>query len=353
MKLLFITPKIKEDDNDFAFAEHWVKEFANQGFKVSVICLEKGKHTLPSTVSVYSLGREKGWPVWRSFLWFQILIWKIPHERVFVHMNPRWLAAYWLRWLIGRKPAYLWYTHYTQPLSLKIGAHFVKRMFAATNACLPQYKEPQKVVTGHGIDLNFWDTKQLPEHEMEPYNHLLAVHRISRSKRIDIVLRALKLLPAHYTLTHYGRPMDPREDPKYYEELQELINSLELTGRVKFMGPVTMSELRNIYPRYRVLVNMVPDTIDKTVLEAMYCGVQPLITKGHAEAIGLKRNDCGVEYGVMQDRPEVLAEYIDKNMNRLVVSYNFQRQCLRQIVEEKHSLAKLVQTMGKFIRAGN
>lgn len=352
MRLLFITPKIKEDDNDFAFAALWVKEFANQGFKVTVICLEKGKHSFdPKEVKVYSLGRERGWPTWLSFLWFQILIWKIKHERVFVHMNPRWLAAYWLRWFIGRKPTYLWYTHYTQPLSLKISATFVKRMFAATKDCLPQYEgDPRKIITGHGIDLNFWDTNQLSESEMEPYNHLLAVHRISRSKRIDIVLRALKLLPKHYILTHYGRPMNPKEDPVYYEELQELINSPELSGRVKFMGPVTMPKLREIYPRYRLLVNMVPDTIDKTVLEAMYSGVQPIITKGHAEAIGLMTN----HHGVLQDTPEALVDYMNKNLEHLFRGDRMaRRRNLRQIVEEKHSLSKLVQTMGKYIRAGN
>lgn len=340
-KLLFITPKIKEDDDDFAFTSLWVKEFANQGFKVAVICLEKGKHSFDSKeVKVYSLGREHGWPTWLSFLWFQILIWTIPHERVFVHMNPRWLAAYWLRWFIGRKSTYLWYTHYTQPLSLKIGARFVKRMFAATSDCLPQYEHnPKKVVTGHGIDLNFWETPELPEEQLEPYNHLLAVHRISRSKRIDIVLKALKLLPKHYTLTHYGRPLDPRNDPEYEKEIRELANLSELKDRVKFMGSVPMPELRKIYPRYSILVNMVPDTIDKTVLEAMYCGVTPVITKGHSNAIGFPSSPD-------RDSPEAVAEYI-KNMKEI------SREELRKIVSEKHSLGGLVKKMGEYIRAGN
>ena len=66
MRLLFITPKIHEADDDFAFASLWAKEFARQGFDVTVICLEKGTHSLP--FPVYSLGKEEGLPSWRWFL---------------------------------------------------------------------------------------------------------------------------------------------------------------------------------------------------------------------------------------------------------------------------------------------
>lgn len=338
MKLLFITPKIKEDDDDFAFTSLWAKEFARQGFEVTVICLLKGKHSLP--FSVYSLGKEEGLSSWRWFLRFQKLILTIPHDRVFVHMNPRWLAAGAWYWWLKNIPTYLWYTHYTRPLSLKIGDKIVKRMFTATKDCLPQYNfDKRKVVTSHGIDTEFWNVPEVPEVERQPVTNLLAVHRISRSKRIDIVLRALKFLPKEYTLTHYGRPQDPRSDPEYYEEIKKLADSPELQGRVRFMGSVPMPKLREIYPHYRLLINMVPDTIDKTVLEAMYCGVTPVITKGHAKAIGFPSSPDN-------DSPEAVAEYI-KNMKEIP------REELRKIVEEKHSLSKLVERMGGYIRKGN
>lgn len=338
MKLLFITPKIKEDDDDFAFASLWAKEFAKQGFEVTVICLERGKHSLP--FPVYSLGKEEGLPNWRWFLRFQKLILTIPHDRVFVHMNPRWLAAGAWYWWVRKIPTYLWYTHYTRPLSLRIGDKIVKRMFAATADCLPQYNnDPRKVVTGHGIDTEFWNTPLVSIDERKPMTSLLAVHRISRSKRIDIVLRALKFLPKEFTLTHYGRPQDPRADLEYYEEIKKLAESPELKGRVHFMGPVPMPDLKKIYPRYRVLVNMVPDTIDKTVLEAMYSGVTPVITSGHAKAIGFPNAPKDAS-------PEAVAEYI-KNMKVEEPEY------LRSIVREKHSLSGLVQKMGEYIKKGN
>ncbi len=338
MKLLFITPKIKEDDDDFAFTSLWAKEFSRQGFEVTVICLEKGKHSL--SFPVYSLGKEEGLPAWRWFLRFQKLILTIPHDRIFVHMNPRWLAAGAWYWWLKRTPTYLWYTHYTRPFSLKIGDKIVKRMFAATAASLPQYEgDARKVITGHGIDTEFWDTPELPETEREPATHLLAVHRVSRSKRLDLTLKALALLPKEYTLTHYGRPQNPRSDLEYYEEIKKLAESPEIKGRVHFMGSVPMTELKKIYPKYRAIINMVPDTIDKTVLEAMYCGVTPVITKGHAAAIGFSS-------APKDESLEAVADYI-KNLKLTP------RQELRRIVHENHSLTKLVEKMAKFIRAGN
>lgn len=338
MRLLFITPKIKEDDDDFAFTSLWAKEFTRQGFDVTVICLEKGKHALP--FQVYSLGKDEGLSSWRWFLRFQKLILTIPHDRVFVHMNPRWLAAGAWYWFLRGTPTYLWYTHYTRPLSLKIGDKIVKRMFAATADCLPQYNDdPRKVVTGHGIDIDFWDCPAVPDTEREPATHLLAVHRISRSKRIDIVLRALALLPPEYTLTHYGRPQDPRSDPDYEREIRELSDSPALAGRVHFMGSLPMPELKRIYPKFRTLVNMVPDTIDKTVLEAMYCGVTPVITPGHAVAIGYPTSP-------RDESPEAVAEYI-KSLQPT------SREELRRIVKERHSLSGLIEKMGEYIRSGN
>ncbi len=337
MRLLFITPKIHERDDDFAFASLWAKAFAHAGFDVEVICLEKRDCFLD--MPVHSLGRERGWPSWRSFLEFQKLILTIPHDRVFVHMNPRWLAAGTWYWWLRRTPTYLWYTHYTRPFSFNITDKIVKRMFAATADCLPHYKgDPRKIVTGHGIDTTFWETPPVPEDEREPATHLLAVHRISRSKRLDLALRALALLPSAYTLTHYGRALDPRTDPAYEAEIRQLLDDPRLHGRVRLMGSVPMPELRKIYPRYRTLINMVPNTIDKTVLESMYCGLTPIMTPGQARAIGYSD-------APRDETPEAIADFIR-------TMHEKPREELRRLVRERHSLPALIEKMGAYIRPG-
>jgi glycosyltransferase involved in cell wall biosynthesis len=336
-KLLFVTPKIDETHDDLAFASLWAKAFQNSGFDVTVICTNKGPNSL--TIPVYSLGGERGASRALQFLRFQKLIVSLKYDRVFVHMTPRWLGAGAWLWMLRRIPAYLWFTHYTRTLALRIGEHAVKRMFAATKDSLPQYEgDPRKVVTGHGIDTMFWDVPELPENEREPATHLLAVHRISRSKRLELILKALAILPPEYRLTHYGRPQDPRIDPAYAEEIETLVRDLKLSDRVKFMGSRPMPELRAVYPRFRTFINMVPKTIDKTALEAMYAGLTPVLAPDQAEAIGWKDHP-------VDDSPEAIADFIRALQLR-------SRSELRQVVQERHSLSALIEKMAVYIRPG-
>lgn len=336
-KLLFITPKIDETHDDLAFASLWAKAFQDGGFDVTVICTHVGKHSL--TMPVYSLGGEQGTSRLVQFLRFQKLITTLKYDRVFVHMTPRWLGAGAWWWKMRGIPAYLWFTHYTRTLALRIGELAVKRMFAATKECLPQYEgDPRKVVTGHGIDTAFWSTPEVPSAEREPVTHLLAVHRISRSKRFDLVLRVLALLPEEYHLTHYGRPQDPRTDPAYGDELRDLVKQLHLEDRVKFMGSVSMPELRNVYPRFTSFINLVPRTIDKTVLEAMYCGLTPIMTRGQADAIGYP--DAPTD-----DTPEAIAAFVKALVPKT-------RAELQKVVMDGHSLKALIEKMAVYIRPG-
>jgi glycosyltransferase involved in cell wall biosynthesis len=337
-KLLFITPKIDESHDDFAFTSLWARAFSNAGFDVQVICTAKGQSSLD--IPVHSLGGEQGASRWLQVIRFWKLIWTIPHDRAFVHMTPRWLFTGSWYWWLTNKPVYLWFTHYTNTISLKIGSRVAKRMFAATKECLPQYDgSPKKVVTGHGIDTSFWTVPELPESEREPLTHLLAVHRISRSKRLELTLKALAELPPEYHLTHYGRPQDPRYDPTYQQEIESLIESLNLKDRVELKGSIPMGELKKIYPRFRTFINMVPKTIDKTVLEAMYCGLTPVMNRGQAEAIGYPDSP-------EDDDPKTIAAFIQSTSQK-------SREELQSIVREGHGLDRLIEKMAFYIRPGN
>ena len=336
-RLLFITPKIDESHDDLAFASLWAQAFQDAGFSVTVICTYKGKTDL--SIPVISLGGENGVSRIMQFLKFQYLIATLPHDRAFVHMTTRWLGAGTLIWWLKRIPTYLWFTHYTRTLSLKIGDKIVKRIFAATKESVPHYDgDPRKIVTGHGIDVRFWETELIPEEQKESKTHLLAVHRISRSKRFDLILRALALLPEEYTLTHYGKPQDPRIDPEYAKEIESLVVNLGRQNRVRFMGAVPMPELKKVYPRCQTFINMVPKTIDKTVLEAMYCGLTPIMNRGQAEAIGYPES-------LSEDTPEMIAEFIKNNETK-------SRGELRSIVQRDHDLKSLIEKMAIYIRPG-
>ena len=79
MKLLFITQKIREDDDDLASVILWIKQFVREGFDIRVICLEKGKFS--GDFPVYSLGKEKGYGKIRQLALFLKYI--IESNRIF------------------------------------------------------------------------------------------------------------------------------------------------------------------------------------------------------------------------------------------------------------------------------
>jgi glycosyltransferase involved in cell wall biosynthesis len=331
-KLLFITQKIHKDDDDLAFVIQWVDEFIKQGMDVQVICLEKGN--FDDHFSVYSLGKEKGLSRWIWVINFYKLIFSLKYDKVFVHMNQEWSALGSLYWWVRNKPFYLWYTHYTMTFFLRVTGWFVDKMFCATAQSLPQYNNSsKKIVTRHGIDLNFWQVDNLPTVDSRSKYNLLTVHRICRSKRLEIVIKALKYLPKEYNLTIYGR--DVEKD--YAQELRSLVKEFNFDSRVKFIGSVPTYELKNIYSKYRLMVNMASETIDKTKLEGMYFGVYPITTKANSLAIGL-------QIYPEHDGPKTIANFILKeDWKKYDLDY------LQNIVRERHSLNVLVKNMLRYI----
>ena len=334
-KLLFITQKIHENDDDLACVILWIKEFIKQGIDVKVICLEKGD--FDNSFEVHSLRKEQGKGRVRRGLRFLKLIFTLKYDRVFVHMNPEYFTLGGWYWFIRRVPMYLWYTHYTMHAHMRLAGWLCKRMFAATKQSMPQYEgNPKKIITRHGIDLDFWlSSSSVSENKNDPKN-LLTVHRLCRSKRLELVIKALKHLPKEYNLTIYGR--DVEKD--YVQELHELVERESLQERVVFKGPVTMSELKDVYKKHRIMINMASETIDKTTIEAMLFGIYPVTTKGNSEAIGL-------EESIKQDDPKQIAEFaLSEKWHKYDVQY------LQKIVKEQHSLSALIQKMNKYISSG-
>ena len=327
MTILFITQKLHGQD---AFGILWVRALKRQGFDVTVLCLED--RASPLEFPVYSMGKEKGYGKVRQILRFWRLILTLRYDRVFIHMSPVWglLGSWW--WAARRIPTYLWYTHYKYSPSLRITAAYAKRLFCATPQSLPHYQgSPKKVVVGHGIDMTTWPKR---ENRTENPNALLMVHRLSRSKRVELSLRALTLLPEDYTLEIYGI----EAEPVYVAELRSLVSQWHLERRVTFHGTVPFTTLPGIYTTHRLILNMASETIDKTMLEAMTCGCYPATTQRNAAAIGVM--DAPAD-----DTPEALAHFI-----RTFAGAD--PAVLYRTVEERHGLDRLAALMGSYIKDG-
>ena len=330
MRLLFITQKLKAQD---AFGTLWIRAFQRQGFDVSVICLEGSGDSYE--FPVYSLGKEAGAGKLRSILTYERLITTLPYDRVFIHMAPVWYALGFWWWILRRTPCYLWYTHYQMQLGVRLFGWFGRRFFCATPQSLPQYEgSSKKVVIGHGIDLSFWPERR----NTAMHSHrLLVVHRLSRSKRLELSIRALALLDPAFTIDVYGI----EAEPDYAAEMKKLTIDLGLQHRVTFHGTVAMEKLPDIYVRHRLILNMASETIDKTMLEAMTCGCYPVTTAANAKAIGISA-------APNTDTPEAIAGFVQQYAGRAPMD----AAAMYDIVRKHHSLAGLMTTMSDYIRTG-
>lgn len=339
MKLLFITQKLHGQD---AFGMLWIKAFQARGYDVQVLCLEwrpeEAKAALGVTdipFPVISLGKELGTSQVSQILQFIKLSFSLPYDRVFIHMTPVWGVFGMPAFVLRKKPTYLWYTHYKMQLGLRLLGFYGKRLFCATRQSMPQYEgSMKKVVVGHGIDLSYWPMRK---NTAENPFKLLVVHRLSRSKRLEILLHTLVLLPAAYTLDIYG--IEAEED--YVAQLKALVKELHLETRVQFKGTIASKDLPDIYTRHHLILNMASETIDKTMLEAMTCGCYPITTKGNAHAIG-------IPVAPDADTPATIAPLILAYEKTLPLS----DKEMYAIVEERHSLQSLIAKMDAYIHPG-
>lgn len=340
MKLLFITQKLHEQD---AFTVLWVEAWQKK-YDVTVLCLEWKPHAAMAALgrsqapnfTVKSLGKESGASKFMQIMRFYWYIATLRYDRVFIHMTPIWGAFGAPVWLIRKTPVYLWYTHYKMQLGVKMLGWYGKRFFAATPQSLPQYEgNPKKVIVGHGIDLDYW--KKIPNHCPDP-KKLLVVHRLARSKRLEIILRAMAILPPEYMLDIYGI----EAEPDYVVEMQQLMRSLALQDRVVFKGTIASEQLDNVYASHRLILNMASETIDKTMLEAMTCGCYPVTTERNAQAIGLPAAPTN-------DTPEQLATFVQFYATQPLPATDEE---LYGIVKERHSLDGIVAKMDAYVSKG-
>lgn len=292
MKILIITQKVDENDQNLGFFHNWIKEFSKY-CDVKVICLYKGNYDLPG-VSVYSLGKEKGQSRIKYIWNFYKYIFTLDYDCVFVHMNPIYVSML----LFSTKPIYLWYTHKKVNTILRIALLKVKKVFTASKESF-RIKNKKVKVMGHGIDTDLFVPGNFSK-------AVISIGRISKTKRLDQI-KAEKLILV-------GGPIT-KEDEQYALELKKNPN-------IEFVGPVKPKEVINWLHKANVFVNTSnTGSLDKAVLEAMSCGLN-IVTTNEAFPGHIKIED--------------MAKEIENNIDKPLNMKN------REYVIENHNLKKLI-----------
>lgn len=265
MKLLICTQAVDTKDSDLGFFVRWIEEFAKHCESVTVICLRKGGDALPPNVEVIAFGSASRFRR-ATQLWNISLSRRRDYDSVFVHMNPEYIVVAGIIWRLMNKKIALWYTHKSVNLKLRVAVLFAHIVFTASKESF-RLRTKKLHVMGHGIDTDFFS----PDARVMCGDHLLSVGRLMPSKRHDLAIR---------TATREDKELRIAGEGPERKRLEALAQ--ELGARVRFLGGLTHSQLRDEYRKAAYLIHTSETgSLDKVVLEALACGLK-IITNDSA-----------------------------------------------------------------------
>ena len=301
MRLLIVTQAVDTQDPVLGFFHRWIEEFSKHCQSVHVICLKEGRHSLPTNVEVYSLGKEHvsriSYLVSRIkyALRFYKYIWILrkEYDAVFVHMNPEYVLLGGKFWRLWGKKIGLWYVHRQHSLMLTIAGLFANIIFTSASGSIGLKNSKIKIV-GHGID-----TGRFSSVPMKAMNNsaprIVSVGRITPIKSLETIINAVALLraggvPAKLDLI--GSPV-MEGDVAYEKNLHVLVEKNNAGGYVSFLGSIQNDKMPAVYAGYDVSINACPDGgIDKAVLESMAAGIPVLVSnKSFSDYLGKYAQD--------------------------------------------------------------
>lgn len=341
MKLMIITQKVDFKDHNLGFFHAWIEKFSVKVEKVIVISQYVGKYDLPKNTEVYSLGKEKGYSKIRQlFNFYKYLFVNLKKvDVVFVHMIPIWVLFGWVAFKVLNKKVYLWYTHKSVTQSLKLAEKIVYKVFSAS---YESFRLPSKkiVVTGHGIDTNFFSPDKTPN-PSEILN-ILSVSRISESKNIDIMILAIEKLLEDGKKVHLdilGGTMT-NADNNYFNKLKKLVTDKGLEESISFKGPMLQKDILKYYNKSNLFLNFSnTGSLDKAVLEAMSMTVDVLTS-----------NEAFFDM--------LLEENIIKSLNidtvylkiKYLINHGGENRKTRDIIIKNHNLDNLISKLIKLMK---
>ncbi|MCC6290736.1 glycosyltransferase [Candidatus Nomurabacteria bacterium] len=311
MKLLIVTQVVDESDSILGFFHRWIEEFSKHYEKVTVICLKKGEYHLPVNVEVLTLGKEDG--ASRSkYLWrFYKYIWseRNNYDTVFVHMNQEYVLLGGLFWRFWGKRVHLWYTHKMVSVKLRLATLLSDKVFTASEESF-RFDTPKLRIAGHGIDTDFFS----PDSSVVRSDHVLSVGRLMKSKRHDLIIRAVAFAGKELRIIGDG------PERKNLEALAHMIGA-----RVYFLGGLNQSQVRDQYQKAAFFVHTSETgSLDKVTLEALACGLSVVTTSDAYRNFPVRK---------VQATPEAIAAGLETTQDG---SEN------AKFVREHHNLRRLI-----------
>lgn len=354
MRLLIFNLRMDADDGVLGFTTDWVNALAARCERVVVITMEAGAIRVADNVEVFSVGKEQGYGKLRMLARLYSLTWGVLRsgriDAVFAHMNYLFALLTSPMLKIFRKPVTLWFAHGSKPLLLRPTVWISDRIVASSAGGF-QLKTSKLRLIGQGIDTD----RFVPavQRRTGAEKRLLTLGRISRIKRIEMVIDAiasLKLSAPHLILKCdlVGEPLTD-DGFAYQSELADRIKRLGLDDDVCLLPGVPFHSAHEVMNSADLFINSADtDSVDKTVLEALSCGV-PVVTS-NAAFIDILPDVLKATSLVPKNDVDALARAIQTVCELTPDALSNLQKFGRQTVVDDHSLGSLADRIMKELR---
>ena len=344
MNLLMFNLAVDDKHVTLAFGLRWIEALAARFEHIDVVTMTAGQHQLPDNVTVWSVGRERGYPEWLRALRFYWLVGRILRRRridvVFTHMIPVFAVLFWPVGLLTGLRNVLWYEHSAMPFMLKLAHLSVDKVISATHQGF-RLKSHKASPIGHGVETaRYQGLARLPTLKFR----ILTVGRLSPSKGLDLLVAALAgwESPVDWHLTIVGDATSASEC-SYAEALRQQALDALSSDRVVFTGRLDSDAIVPFFAQSDVFINLSSTgSLDKAMVEAMASGC-PVVSS----------NDAFREIAITQGFPECailhskerLRAELDRLAGMSVADRNILGARQAEVAQRDHTLDGLIQRL--------
>jgi len=255
-----------------------VNELAKYFEKVTVLTGKAGTYKVLPNVEVFISNWIPGKRIISSLkvvLLFLKLLYQKRFNLVFSHMTSVQSALVSPVTKMLRIKHYLWYTHTSDNLALRVAHKLTNGVLTATAGSCPITGSKIHVV-GHSIDISMFKKKIKVDFPISKFIH---VGRFDASKNIDLIINALKGFREggqDITFVNIGSPSSENNDG-YFKKIIENSNAGVDKVWLDFKTAIPRYLLSEVMQKQDAFIHAFEGSLDKAVLEATIMGL-PVVT---------------------------------------------------------------------------
>ena len=255
-----------------------VNEIAKYFEKVTVLTGKAGTYKVLPNVEVFTSNWIPGKRIISSLkvvLLFLKLLYQKRFNLVFSHMTSVQSALVSPVTKMFRIKHYLWYTHISDNLALRVAHKLTNGVLTATAGSCPITGSKINVV-GHSIDISMFKKKIRVDFPISKFIH---VGRFDTSKNIDVIINALKSFRGSrpdIAFINVGSPSG-KINEKYFKKIIEDSNLGVDKVWLDFKMAIPRYLLSEEMQKHNAFIHAFEGSLDKAVLEATFMGL-PVVT---------------------------------------------------------------------------